>query len=601
MDTLRKQPGHLKAAIWERVNRAHIRKAISEFAHELIIRPMPVQALSDGWAKYTMPTDKPGVTYRFRAARRALDHWHIDVRSIKKLDGKTKQPLDALVFIIELKETLGIPDEMLPTYMEEITGTLNSLAYKEYYHNLSSDDLVTADFQTIEHAMKEGHPCFVANNGRLGFSAEEYKKYAPEADQPFRITWIAGHKSRAQFACIEQLNYQEVLGQELGPKKILEFENTLRSRGLDPQDFIFIPVHPWQWNNKISHAFSPDIANENIVFLGESSSRYSAQQSIRTLYNQSDPTKFYVKTSLSILNMGFMRGLSPYYMQSTPGITTWINELLQGDEYLNKVGFEMLSEVATAGYRNLYYEPLGKTKAHNKMLSALWRESPLTKITEGQQLMTMAALLHVDSPGKALMIEMIRASGLTPRDWIRSYLNCYLRPLLHCFYKYELVFMPHGENLILVMEGHIPVKAIMKDITEEVIVFNDRIEFSGDARRLYKETSDEMKLSYIFTDIFDCFFRFVSNILVEYGGCPESLFWEQVAHCIHHYREEHPELAAQFKRYDFFKEEFGRCCLNRLQLQNTKEMLNLADPIASLQWAGILKNPIGEFREKLKV
>jgi len=591
------QAQHLQPKIWDKVNKEHVKKAIGEFSHELIITPIHMRVLENGWAEYILATDHPQISYQFNAVKRALDHWHIDVESIKKVKEQKEEPVDALRFIVELKETLGIPDEMLPTYMEEIAGTLNSLSYKEYYQNHKSRDLARADFQTIEHAMKEGHPCFVANNGRLGFGATAYQQYAPESDRSFKLIWIAGRKGRTQFTCIEELSYEKVLMQELGEEKISEFENVLKAKNLDPGDYVFMPVHPWQWDNKISFGFAQDIAGEHIVLLGESTDDYSAQQSIRTLYNQSNPGKFYTKTALSILNMGFMRGLSPYYMRNTPGITTWINELLESDSYLQQLNFEMLGEVATVGYRNLNYEPLGRTAAHNKMLSALWRESPLTKISEGQQLMTMAALLHIDNEGNSLLVEMIEASQLTAKEWVTKYLDCYLKPLLHCFYKYELVFMPHGENLILAMENNVPVKAIMKDITEEVIVFNDNLKLSEDAQRLYKQTSDEMKLSYIFTDVFDCIFRFVSDILVANGEYPEPMFWQQVAHCIQDYQQQHPELVSQYERYDFFQEEFGRCCLNRLQLHNTKQMLNLADPIASLQWAGTLKNPIAEYRE----
>ena len=42
--------------------------------------------------------------------------------------------------------------------------------------------------------MIEGHPSFVANNGRLGFDAEDYHAYAPEAAAPIRVMWLAVHK-----------------------------------------------------------------------------------------------------------------------------------------------------------------------------------------------------------------------------------------------------------------------------------------------------------------------------------------------------------------------------------------------------------------------
>lgn len=32
---------------------------------------------------------------------------------------------------------------------------------------------------------------------------------------------------------------------------------------------------------------------------------------------------------MSVLNMGFMRGLSPYYMKATPAINQWVDNLVK--------------------------------------------------------------------------------------------------------------------------------------------------------------------------------------------------------------------------------------------------------------------------------
>ena len=50
-----------------------------------------------------------------------------------------------------------------------------------------------------------------------------------------------------------------------------------------------------------------------------------------------------------------------------------------------------------------------------------------------------------------------------------------------------------------------------------------------------------------------------------------------------------PEAAA---RYDVFRAEFRHSCLNRLQLRNTLQMVDLTDQAESLVFAGTLKNPI---------
>lgn len=126
------------------------------------------------------------------------------------------------------------------------------------------------------------------------------------------------------------------------------------------------------------------------------------------------PERCYVKTAISVLNMGFMRGLSPHYMKATPAINDWLQALISADPTLQRRGI-----AAACGQR--------------------W---------------------------EALASAFIERSGLEAADWFRRYFEAYLVPLVHCLYRYELAFMPHGENVILVLDNGLPVRAIMKDIAE---------------------------------------------------------------------------------------------------------------------------------------
>src|SRR5690606_12135675 len=264
--------------------------------------------------------------------------------------------------------------------------------------------------QAIEMAMTEGHPCFVANNGRIGFDAMDCRAYAPEAGAPVKLVWLAAHHSHTIFACNRELTYEKLLEQELAAADRERFERLLRDQALDPRDYRLIPVHPWQWFNKLATTFAPDIATRNLICLGYGSDRYRAQQSIRTFFNTDRPQRHYVKTALSILNMGFMRGLSPYYMSTTPAINDFIQDLVEQDPYLAQTGFSILREVAGVGYTSACFEEAtDRNSPYRKMLSALWRESPLPRLREGQRPMTMAALLHVDREGRPLLPELIRA------------------------------------------------------------------------------------------------------------------------------------------------------------------------------------------------
>lgn len=592
---------HLQPAHWAKANRLHVAKIISEFAHELLLQPEWISDDGD-WSQYRLHApDAKQVTYFFFARLLSLNHWSIDADSIRKVSNSGELPLDSILFITEFRSQLNIPAENLPAYLEEITSTLNGSAYMISRPQLPMDQLVRSGYQTIEHAMTSGHPCFVANNGRIGFDANDYRLYAPEAGQPIRLIWLAGHKSRTAYSAVEELPYQQLIADELGQEVLSLFNKKLTDKGLSPDDYFFIPVHPWQWFNKLAIICAPDLANRHLVCLGYSPDLFNAQQSIRTFYNISHPEKHYTKTALSILNMGFVRGLTPYYMDSTPPITEWIRKYVGEDPYLKRNGFTLLCEVATVGYRNFYYEPFGKQVPYNKMLAGLWRESPAKVLQPGQQLMTMAALLHVDFQGNALLPALIAASGLSIHEWLDSYLRAYLTPLLHCFYEHDLVFMPHGENLILVLENHVPVKAIMKDITEEIGVFRMNTDIAEKGRRICVTVPEELRILSILTDVFDCFFRFLSNILVTKCDYREEDFWRQVAACVYAYQDDQPQHAAKFEQYDMFAPEFILSCLNRLQLRNNRQMVDLADPAGSLQLAGMLQNPIAPFKRTVSV
>jgi len=588
---------HLSPELWHRVNRLLVRKAIAEYAHEQLFDPRRLGAAErEGWQRYELQADTEGCVYHFEARTMALRHWHIEPASIERvLDGQ-QQVLDALTFVIDFKRTLGIPADKLPVYLDEISSTLYGAAFKHGERALSSAELADADYQTIEAAMIEGHPGFVANNGRLGFNAFDYHAYAPETGSRFAIIWLAVHRDNAHFAAVPGLDHEQLLRDELGEAQLLAYRKQLQEQGLNSDDYLLMPTHPWQWFSKLSLMFAADIAQRRIVPLGRSSDEYVAQQSLRTYYNMSQPQRCYVKTSLSILNMGFMRGLSPYYMAGTPAINAYLDQLISSDPVLQAYGFSILREVASVGYRNRYYEAALETDSpYKKMLSALWRESPGSRLQGGERLMTMAALLHVDPHGQALLPELIRRSGLTAQAWMRRYMDAFLRPLMHCFYAHHLVFMPHGENLILVLDGHVPVRAIMKDIAEESAILDKDAQMPAGLERLAVDVPEDYKILGIFIDVFDGVFRHMSQILEENQCMSETEFWRGVAESVIDYQRAHPELAERFARYNFFAPNFLHSCLNRLQLKNNMQMVDLANPAGSLIMAEPLNNPVAAF------
>ncbi|NRQ48622.1 GNAT family N-acetyltransferase [Aeromicrobium stalagmiti] len=596
-DRLRDLTRHLAPEPMQRAHRFLVAKAIGEFAHERLLDPRPVGP------DHELVSPDGRVSYRFHAHRYELDHWVVGPWSISRVVDGEEAEVDALAFVIEHAEVLGIPGALLPTYLEEISSTLAGSAWKDVHSTTSVRDLLQADFQAVEAAMTEGHPAFVANNGRIGFSVADHAAYAPETGQTFAVVWVAARRTLAHLSTGEGLDERALYAGEIDAATRGRFEGTLRGLGLDPSDYLLIPVHPWQWEHKIAITFAPDVARHDLVLLGSGDDHYQAQQSIRTYFNVDRPERHYVKTALSIQNMGFMRGLSPRYMRATPAINDWVADLVASDDELRSTGFGVLRERAAIGYTGDAYHRIGTStpasgaapQPYTKMLAALWRESPVAQLAPGDRLATMASLLHRDRDGASFAVGLVRASGLDPREWVRRYLRAYVRPVVHCLHRYELAFMPHGENLIMVLDGHVPTRMLMKDIGEEIAVLGD-LPLPEEIERVRADVPDDVKALSVLTDVFDGFLRFLAAILAEDGVLASDEFWSLVAATIAEHQADHPELAEAFARIDLFAPKFAHSCLNRLQLRDTRQMVDLSDQATSLMFAGTLANPIARHR-----
>lgn len=576
-------PEHLAAA-----QRHLVTKALAEFAHERLLAPSRDRAA--GPDRYVVALDAPTgpVAYRFRARRLALEHWAVDAASVVRERDGVPADLDVLELVLELQPLLRIPDAMLALYLEELSATLAAAAYRRHRPGPPVAALLHADLATVEAAMTEGHPGFVANSGRIGYGVGEHDAYAPEAARDVRVVWLAARRDRTHLALGAGLDEDALYARELGADALAGFAAHLRGLGLDPARYRYLPVHPWQWEHKVAVTFAPDVARRDLVLLGESADLYRPQQSIRTFLNVSRPERDYVKTAVAIQNMGFLRGLSPAYMRVTPAINDWVADLVHGDPELVACGVRVLREHASIGYTGDVYHRTPQPSAHRKMLAALWRESPVPLLRDGQRAATMAALLHRDAHGDAYATAAVRASGLDPVDWLAAYLGVYLRPLVHCVRAHALAFMPHGENVILVLEGHVPVGAFLKDIGEEVAVMDER-PLPPDVERARALVDPSERADAILVDVLDGVLRHLAAVLVTDGVLTEEDFWGAVARCLDAHAADHPDLPADV---DVRVARFRHSCLNRLQLRDPLQMVDLADQASSFVYAGTLANPV---------
>jgi siderophore synthetase component len=349
------------------------------------------------------------------------------------------------------------------------------------------------------------------------------------------------------------------------------FRDALRARRLDPDRYLLLPVHPWQWDEIVLPLYAPAVASGAIVPLPADGDLRLPQQSIRTFLNTSRPDRHTVKLPLSVLNTLVWRGLPTERTLAAPAVTSWVHGLRDGDPFLrDECGVILLGEVASVTVEHPLYDRLPEVPyQYKELLGAIWRE-PL-RLPPGERARTLASLLHTDPDGRAFVAELVERSGLAPRAWLQRLFTAMLPPLLHFLYQYGTVFSPHGENAIVVYDDQdVPVRLAIKDFVDDVNIsarpLPEHDAMPDDVRAVLLTEEPDFLTQFIHSGLFVGVFRYLAPLYEEQLGVPEQDFWALVRAEILRHQARFPELKERFELFDLLTPRIERLCLNRNRL-----------------------------------
>ncbi|MDX2296881.1 MULTISPECIES: IucA/IucC family protein [Streptomyces] len=556
-------------AAWREANRRLLAKAIGEWCFEDMLK---AEDAGDGEYRVGLAS---GTTYAFRARPGAFGWLRVDPDSITRtatsmLGNSIAQPAwDALQFLMEAATTLDSDPSTLATYFTELSATLAVDAARLTHGGETAAELRALDHAELECRMT-GHNLLVANKGRIGFSATDLRAYAPESARTLHLLWVAVHRGLAEFRGTSELSEKSVLERELDEETRTRFTAVLTAAGVDPQGYVWMPVHPWQWDHAVQTLHAADVAQRRIIPLGESPDAYLPGQSIRTMANVTTPDRYDVKLPLKILNTLVWRGIPPHCTMGAPVVTQWLRGLVERDPFLtDECRTVFLGEVASVTVRHPYLSTLDQAPyQHLETLGCIWRDSVSARRDPGERVRTFASLLHVDSAGTAFVAELVRTSGLDPEEWLRRLFGTLLVPVMHVLYRYGVTFNPHGQNTLIGYDDHdVPARLYLKDFVDDVCVsFTDVPERGpepdGHDHVLPRKHPSIIK-QHVVDQVFVGHFRYLAPLCADQLGVPEKTFWRLVRQTILDFQKRFPELAERFAEYDLLTPEIPRYGLNR--------------------------------------
>lgn len=549
-------------AVWHGASRRLFAKMLAEFAYEGMIIPKP-----DGADPFTyhLPV-ADGVTYRFRARRGAYGHWRVDPASITP-------SADPLQFVALAHETLlGLGGDMAGRLLRELTATLVADTRLEAAA-MSATDLADLDYADLE-GHQAGHPWIVASKGRLGFSAHDADRFAPEARTPLRLPWLAVHRDLARYRGVPALATSgRLYTGELTPTTRAAFERALTDQDRDPADYLWLPVHPWQWDENVAPLFAPQIADGRIIPLPGDEDLRLPQQSLRTFLNTCRPGGHTVDLPLSVLGTRGWRGLPIERTLAAPSVTGWVHALRDADPFLrDETRVILLGKTASITVEHPLYDRLPDVPSQYRgLLGCVWGESLVPHLGTGERARTLAALLLTDAKGHSFTAELVHRSGLAPAAWLRRLFAALLPPLLHFLYRYGMVFPPHGENAIVVFDDQeVPVRLAMKDFADDVSVSAEPLPehdtMPAEVRAVLSAEPPALLTRLLHSGLFAGFFRYLAPLCEEHLGVPENAFWSLVRAEVLCHQARFPGQEDRFETFDLLTPRIERLRPNRDRL-----------------------------------
>ncbi|WP_145488400.1 IucA/IucC family protein [Yersinia aleksiciae] len=547
---------------WPRVNRQMIAKILAELEYE---RTLCAEQQGEIWR-----IALPNAVYTFHAARGIWGWLHIDPASLD-CDGV---PLTADHLLRQLAQVLAMDDAQVAEHLEDLYATLRGdMQLLSARHGLSAEDLIALDTDALQ-CLLAGHPKFIFNKGRRGWGLTALQQYAPEYQGQFRLHWVAAKRGSFVWSVDADLSLDWLLDSAMTRAERQRFEDRWRELQLN-DDWIAVPLHPWQWQQKIALHFLPQLAEGELVELGEFGDHYLAQQSLRTLTNVSRQVQFDIKLPLTIYNTSCYRGIPGKYISAGPAASRWLQQIFAQDSTLRASGAEILAEPAAGYMLHPTYAALGKAPyRYQEMLGVIWRENPSCYLQEGEQAILMATLMETDNQGHPLIAAYIASSGLSAEAWLTQMFRTVVVPMYHLMCCYGVALIAHGQNITLVMKDHVPQRILLKDFQGDMRLVDEEFPQAASLPKRVKDVTARLSADYLIHDLqtghFVTVLRFISP-LMQALGISEQRFYQLLAQVLENYMVQHPDMTDRFALFNLFKPRIIRVVLNPVKLTYSEQ------------------------------
>ena len=310
-----------------------------------------------------------------------------------------------------------------------------------------------------------GHIYHPGSKTRLGLSKFENILYSPEFQAEVDIVFGAIHKNIAHAETIDNLGatYQEWISDSY-PDQYSLWCSELVKKGLDSDDYLMIPIHPWQAEHILPAKHKCLIDCQQLLIIDNCKYTTKPSMSFRTMLPMSSKEgsiEPHMKLPVAIHATSVMRTVSPESVRTGPRISKVLLDILDKEPQIAK-NMNVLADIVGIHTKKAC------RKDDIRQLSAIFRENPETYLGKNEVASPLASLFVKTPNGQPLICDILDSinykSSIEVLEYFRAYAKITLTTCLDLYLLYGIALEAHQQNTLVVFEYNFPKKLLIRDL-----------------------------------------------------------------------------------------------------------------------------------------
>jgi siderophore synthetase component len=308
----------------------------------------------------------------------------------------------------------------------------------------------------LEQWSSSGTPIHPLPKLKVGLEPRDVVAVSPEFRPTVPVTLGALHRDRAQVERLAGYGHgDDLLGGRLAGWMagwMSRWRQALLARGLAPEEYVPIPLHPWQLTRVVQPQFADQLKRGLLQVADAPTLPCAPTASTRTVVPLWEPLAPHLKLALGARLTAALRTISPRSCQMGPRVSRLLMDILA-----REAGFEATIEVIPEVLGVHYRRAAGEPEALERQLSAILRLSPASLIGPGEQLVPASALPLVSPVTRQPLLMEIAGNGRTPTAGqvtrcLEGYARTLLSGTLGLYLGYGIALEAHQQNVLAVFD-----------------------------------------------------------------------------------------------------------------------------------------------------